>query len=607
MRIWIALPTVLSGLACAGSSSEPKVATLTPQKNAADGDVQATQLDVLVEAFFEESLKRNPITATSIGDRRYNHALPNFWSDEFIAGERAFERYWLSRVESEIDRASLTGQSALTYDVFVSQRREAIESEQFPFELIPITQFFSVPSFVAQLGSGRSIQPFANVEDYEAWLMRLRAFVPLMDQLQIRLRQGVAKGVVQPKVLMNKLLPQLEALVVEDLDKNIFMMPVKSFPDGIAPDDQKRLRASFEDAVRHDVIPSYRRLHDYIRDEYMASARDTHGYWAHPNGSAWYAFLVKQNTTTDLTPDEIHDLGIAEVERIQSEMREVMSEVGFEGTLKDFFEYAKNEPKFYYDDAEDLLQGYRDLQAKVNERLPKLFDVAPKADYEVRAVEAFREDSAAGASYQRPAPDGSRPGVFYVNTRDLKAQPKFGMETLSIHEASPGHHFQIAIAQEIEAMPRFRRFGGYTAYVEGWALYAESIGKEMGMFDDPMQYYGRLSDELLRAMRLVVDTGMHHKRWTREQAMAFMLENSSMAETDVVAEVERYLAIPGQALAYKVGQLAIRRMRDKAERELGQDFDIKDFHRQVLVDGALPLSVLEAKIDLWIETVRAGA
>ncbi|MEM6732948.1 MAG: DUF885 domain-containing protein, partial [Myxococcota bacterium] len=449
----------------------------------ADPNAEGEKLNALVEDYFEASLARNPIQATFIGDARYNHALPNSLSESFRRGQAAFDRHWLHRVTSEVDGTVLAGQDRLTYDVFVSQREQSIEGESYPFELLPISQMFSLPNFAAQLGSGQSAQPFANAADYDDWMKRARALIPIMDQMELNLRRGVEKGVVHPRVIMEKVLPQLKAHVVDSLDKSIFMMPLKRFPDDMADADKKRITEAHTALVKHSIIPAYRRLHDYIATEYLPSARETHGYWAHPDGAKWYAFLVKQNTTTDLTPDEIHAIGVKEVERIRSEMIEVARTVGFEGTLSEFFEYAKNEEKFYFKDKEALLQGYRDLQAKVNERLPKLFDIMPKADYEVRAVEAFREGSAAAASYLPGSPDGSRPGIFYVNTRDLKAQAKFGMETLSLHEASPGHHFQISIAQEVESLPRFRRFGGYTAYAEGWALYAESIGKEMGMFE----------------------------------------------------------------------------------------------------------------------------
>jgi uncharacterized protein (DUF885 family) len=350
------------------------------------------------------------------------------------------------------------------------------------------------------------------------------------------------------------------------------------------------------------VVPAFRRLRDFVRDEYLPKTRSTVAWSALPDGAAWYAFYVQEHTTTTLTPEEIPPRWVSVRSRASSaEMDQVRRTVGFEGDLEAFFTHLETDPKFYYTNGEDLLAGYRELKVRIDAALPKVFSVFPKADYELREVEAFRAQSAAGASYQQPSADGSRPGIFYVNTYNLKAQPKFGMETLSLHEASPGHHFQVAIQQELEDLPRFRRFGGdYTAYVEGWALYAEYLGRELGLFTDPYQWFGRLNDEQLRAMRLVVDTGLHAKGWTREQAIQYMLDNSTLAPSDVESEVERYIAWPGQALGYKVGDLRIQALRRRAEAELGPKFDLRDFHREVLSDGAVPMDVLESKIERWI-------
>jgi uncharacterized protein (DUF885 family) len=348
-------------------------------------------------------------------------------------------------------------------------------------------------------------------------------------------------------------------------------------------------------------------MRDFLRDEYLPAAREGVGMMHLPEGRDWYAYNVRVQTTTELDPEAIHQFGLQEVARILEEMNAVRVQVGFRDDLPAFFKHLQNDDQFYFKTEEEALQAYRDVQARINPALPKLFDIFPKADYEVRPVEAFRAESAAGASYQAPTPDGSRPGVFYLNTFNLKAQPNFLVETLSIHEASPGHHFQIAIQQEVDSLPAFRRFGGYTAFAEGWALYAESLGKELGLFTDPYQWYGRLSDEQLRAMRLVVDTGLHYYGWTRQEAIDYMLANSSMAESDVVAEVERYIVMPGQALSYKIGQRVIRELREEAEAELGERFDVRAFHRQVLVDGALPMGVLQTKIREWIASEKAAA
>jgi uncharacterized protein (DUF885 family) len=371
-------------------------------------------------------------------------------------------------------------------------------------------------------------------------------------------------------------------------------------PEDIPEADRARLADEYRTLLTDTIMPAYAKMGDYLRDEYVPNSRESFGYSELPDGKNWYSFLVKTNTTTDLTPEEIHEIGKQEVARILDEMRMVMAEVGFEGDLQDFFEYVQVEDSFYYEDGADLVAGYETMKERINAVLPDYFDIFPKSDYEIREVEAFRAETAAGASYMPGTPDGSRPGVFYVNTYNLKAQPKFGMETLSLHEAAPGHHFAISIQQEIEGLPMFRRFGGETAYDEGWALYAESIGREMGLFTDPYQYYGKLNDEQLRAMRLVVDTGLHYYGWTREQAIEYMQQNSSMAATDIESEVERYMTIAGQALAYKIGQRAIREMRNRAEKELGDDFDVKAFHRQILIDGSLPMGVLSTKIDEWV-------
>jgi uncharacterized protein (DUF885 family) len=459
---------------------------------------------------------------------------------------------------------------------------------------------FSMPSLMAMLGSGRSAQPFATVTDYDNFLGRMDDFTVWVDQAIANMREGVEKGVIQPRVIMEKVLPQLAVHVVDEPEQSLFWGPVAAMPEGLAEEDRVRLTAAYRDAIAGQIVPAYSRLHDFIETEYMPHARESVAWAELPDGADWYAYRARVSTTTTLSARAIHELGLAEVARIRSEMEQVRDSVGFEGDLAAFFEYLKTDDAFYYDNADDLLDGYRDLKNRIDALLPALFSDFPAADYEIREVEAFRAQSSAGASYQRPAPDGSRPGIFYVNTHNLRAQPKYGMETLSLHEASPGHHFQVSIQQELTELPRFRRFGGYTAYVEGWALYAESLGRELGLFTDPYQYYGKLNDEQLRAMRLVVDTGLHTEGWSREQAIAFMLENSSLAESDIVAEVERYIAIPGQALSYKIGQIKILELRARAEQKLGDRFDVKAFHSMVLRGGALPMAVLEARTERWI-------
>jgi uncharacterized protein (DUF885 family) len=373
-------------------------------------------------------------------------------------------------------------------------------------------------------------------------------------------------------------------------------------PEGFSDADRERLTAAYLEKISGTIIPAYQRLNNFIGDEYLAAARETVGLYALPNGREWYAYLVRVRTTTDMTPDEIHQVGLDEVARIHEEMRGVMKEVGFEGNLKEFFEFVNTDDQFFFDEAEELIQGYRDMSEHIGELSKNLFEIFPNTAFEVRRVEPFREQSAAGGSYMAGTADGSRPGVFYANAYDIKARGKWAMESLFLHEAIPGHHFQIMIQRENESLPEFRRYGGFTAFSEGWGLYAESLGKELGVFTDPYQYFGGLNAELWRAIRLVVDTGIHAKGWTRQQVLDYMYANSAVAEARAVAEAERFMAIPAQALAYKVGQLKILAIRADAEARLGDKFDVKDFHTQVLKDGAMPLSLLAAKIDRWIES-----
>jgi len=498
----------------------------------------SAQLAQLFADNFSERLAANPTFATAIGDDRYDDRLANTYTADYRNSQRKNTRKWLQKIKA-IDREQLVGQDRLSYDIFLYSLEQSIEGEQFPGELLPISQFFNPANQFAGLGSGKSIHPFKTVKNYDDWLSRATSIPDILDQIILNMREGIKQGIVQPRALMEKTLPQLKAHIVTDPSTSIFYQPIVNFPEGFTQADKTRLSKAFTDMILEQQVPAYQRLHSFIKDEYLPKTRNTFGLSFLPNGKAWYDYRLKTFTTNDLTAEEIHTFGLSEVSRIRSEMEEVMRQVGFAGTLADWFKYVQTNPDFYYDNEEDLLQGYRDLQSKVNRLLPRMFNVAPKSDYEVRAVEAYRAESAAGASYQRGTPDGSRPGVFYVNTFNLKGQPKYGMETLSLHEAAPGHHFQIALQQEVEDLPQFRRFGGYTVFSEGWALYTESIGKEMGMFTDPMQYYGRLNDEMLRAMRLVVDTGLHAKGWSRERAIQYMNDNSSLADTDIISEVER--------------------------------------------------------------------
>jgi uncharacterized protein (DUF885 family) len=581
----------------ATGSLPPAAAAMPP----AEPVVEAGQrLNALFERYFEEYLELNPLVATYIGDHRYNDRLLNDLAPEFRARARAMNERYLEAARA-FDPATLPPEDRISLEIFLRERTREKEAERFPAHLLPVAQTGGLPTLMPALGSGANAQPFATVQDYDDWLKRLDGFVVWMDQAVANMREGVAKGVVQPRPVAEKVLKQIDAQVVAKAEDSPFYAPLRRFPDTVPAGERERLTAAYTSAIETEVVPAYRRMRDYVRDEYLPRARSSVAWTALPDGEAWYRFQVQEHTTTRMTPAEIHAVGLGEVARILGEMDGVRRSVAFEGDLQAFFTYVESNPQFYFTQGADLVRGYRELKARIDAALPRAFAVFPKADYEIREVEAFRAASEAGAFYEQPSADGSRPGIFYVNTYNLKAQPKFGMETLSLHEASPGHHFQTAIQQELTGLPKFRRFGGnYTAYVEGWALYAEYLGKELGLFTDPWQWFGRLNDEQLRAMRLVVDTGLHALGWTREQAIQYMLDNSTLAETDVVSEVERYIAWPGQALGYKVGDLRIQALRHDAERELGARFDLRDFHREVLTDGAIPLDVLEAKIGRWV-------
>lgn len=584
------------------AAGESTARTADPGAPAAEDP--AEHLDQLFAEYWEENLELNPVQATFIGDHRYNDRFPVFIAPDYIEKMEAFDRKWLEKVQA-MDPGELSGEDRVSYDIFLYDRRMSLRGYQYPGHLIPVNQFFSVPNFFAQMGSGQSAQPFNTAEDYDNFLGRIDGFTDWVDQAIANMQKGVEQGVVQPRVLMEKTLPQLAAHIVEKPEDSLFYRPVEQMPETFSEADRERLTAAYRMAISDQVVPAYRRLHAFIENDYMPHTRETVGLSALPEGDAWYDYRVENTTTTDLSPQRIHEIGLSEVERIHGEMRGVMEEVGFEGDLHAFFEHVNESDEFYYENGEQLVQGYEDLRDRVESLAPKLFTDIPDADYEIRPVEPFREQSASGASYMRSAPDGSRPGVFYVNTYDIEARPKWAMESLFLHEAVPGHHFQIASQQALEALPAFRRFGGYTAYVEGWGLYAESLGKELGAYTDPYQYFGALNAELWRAIRLVTDTGMHHLGWTREQALDYMYANSAVKEARAVSEAERYIAIPSQALAYKIGQLKISELRAEAEQALGDDFDVKAFHSQVLDSGSLPLDVLEAKIDRWIKAEKA--
>ena len=597
-------PLLVASLWLAGWAVPAAAVLAATAPVAADrAQAESKKLHAIFDQYFEEYLQQNPLLATSIGDPRYNDRFVVGISPAAIAAEQQLQRDFLARVQA-VDRTLLPAADQLSYDVFKSGREREIEGFPFPDELIPLNQFYSTPNTFAQLGSGNGMQPFKTVQDYDNFLQRLDGFVAWTDQAIVNMKAGVKRGYTLPRVLAERTLPQLEAHIVARPEDSLYWGPVAKMPAEFPAADRERLTKDYRAAIETKVVPAYRQLRDYLRDEYLPKTRLSDGMEGLPNGKAWYAYNVKRVTTTDYTPEQIHQIGLDEVQRIHGEMEGVMKRVGFKGTRDEFFKHLNTDPQFFFDRRDDLIAGYEAIRTRVNPQLPKLFEILPRADYEVRAVEPFREKSAAGGQYQAANEDGTRPGIFYANAYDLRARPKWAMEALSLHEANPGHHFQISIQREQQGLPKFRRFGGYTAYSEGWGLYAESLGNELGLYTDPYQYFGRLEGELWRAIRLVVDTGLHSKGWSREQVLEYMDANSSAAEARRVSEAERYMAIPGQALAYKIGQLKLSELRARAEHELGPKFDVRKFHTAVLVDGALPLDVLEAKVDRWIASQR---
>ena len=596
-------PLVLAlALTLAGGATAPAFAD-TPQVTAIQ-QAKAAKLNALYDQYWEEVLKLNPIQATFQGDPRYNDQLPDFGSAAFRKQQHDFTARWLKTLQ-DIGPEGLQGQDLLSYQIWVRDAKNSLDSEQFPDWMMPINQMGSLASFAVQLGSGSGAQPFKTVKDYDNWLARGNKLPQLFDTAIANMREGMKAGVVQPRALMVKVIPQLDALIKDKPEETLFWGPVKSMPADFSAADKQRLTAAYSDMIGARLMPAYKKLRAFLNDEYLPATRDSVGVDKLPNGQAWYAFNARMRTTTDMTPAQIHELGLSEVARIHGEIRKVMAQVKFEGSLQDFFKFMQTDPRFGFKTEEALLTHYRALEAKINQKIPEQFSLTPKAPFEIRAVEAFRAKSAAGGEYQSPSEDGTRPGIFYVNTYDLPTRKTWDAEDLYLHEAIPGHHFQIALQQELTGLPKFRRFGGETAFAEGWGLYAESLGKDLGVYEDPYDYFGYLQNELWRAIRLVTDTGLHSKDWTREQVIKYMLDNSAESETQATAEAERYVAWPGQALAYKIGELKIQELRDRAEAALGGKFDVREFHAEVLKDGSVPLEVLEAKIDRWIAAKKA--
>jgi uncharacterized protein (DUF885 family) len=593
------------------SAAVPSLAVAQTSAPAPAAAAPATGEDAKLRGIFaqsdEASLRRNPIEGIFRGDLRYADRLSEYLTPAYEEGERQALIANLRALDT-IDRAKLSAVDRLAYDVFKTDNERQLKGYapaiRAVADLLPINHFQGFQTFYPEFASGQGAAPFKTVLDYDNNLKRNVEYARIVDRMIARAREGMAKGIVPPKLVVRNVIAQLDHLLAEPLEKSLFYAPVTKFPDTVSVADRARLTRAYATQTRDLLAPAHQRLRDFLQNDYLPKARDTVGLSALPGGAALYDYRIESSTTLPLKADAVHALGLSEVTRILTEMEAQKTRAGFTGTLPAFFRFLRTDARFQPKSAAEIATGYQAIGKRVDARVREQFALIPKTPLEIRAVPAFREKTDAAGSYQSGTPDGSRPGVFFYNTYDLPNRYLWGMETLFLHEAVPGHHFQISLAQENATLPAFMRFGGNTAFVEGWALYAESLYPELGMETDPYQRMGGLNDEMLRAMRLVVDTGLHAKGWSREQAIRYMLDNSPMPESDATAEVERYIAIPGQALAYKIGQLTILRLKAQAKAKLGARFDPRAFHAAVLDTGALPMPVLERKMGDWMGAQR---
>ena len=559
------------------------------------------EIDSIAANYYEQYLKLYPLEATAQGDLRYNDQLPVNIDKDFISGEISFYNTVQNQMK-KVDYESLSDEDKTTYDVLDYTLKDKTERYAYHPEYIPFTQFGGLPLDFPLLGSAQGSQPFKTEKDYEDWLKRAEKFPVWMDTAIENFREGTANNYVLPKKLVVKMIPQMRAeeITTADFEKNIFYGPVKNFPKNFSDAQKEKFTGLFKELISKKIIPAYTKMGEYLEKEYLPKARNSDGINALPKGKDLYAYYVKSWTTTGKTPEEINKTGLEQVAGIRAEMEKVRQQVQFSGTLDEFIAHVKTDPKaFPYKTSKEILDGFNGILKKITPKLKTMFAVTPKTAFEIRQTEKFREASAS-AEYVVGTPDGKRPGIFYIPIPDpAKFNVTSGMESLFLHEAIPGHHYQISLQQENTALPKFMRFGWFGAYGEGWALYCESLGKEFGLYTDPYQKMGSLSDEMLRAVRLVVDTGLHTGTMNREEAIKYFLSIISYDEGAATAEIERYMAMPGQALSYKIGALKIRELRDQYQQELGSKFSLAKFHDEVLNQGCLPLDVLDRKMELW--------
>ncbi|MCJ7465319.1 MAG: DUF885 domain-containing protein [Maribacter sp.] len=604
MRLFLPLVLVLVGLLGCRE---------TPAKNEKVGLVS---IDTVFANFYTFKKSSNPIEATKAGYNEYNDTIANYISDAYQENLLAKYTDFLAQLEryDSLDMRPEQWMSLRVMQWDCNIKKEGLENKivtiaspvyDLPsFELMPLFQIQSLHLYVAQLAGGTSVQPFKTVTDYDNWLKRLEDYREFLDTCVLKMQEGMAEQVVMPKVLVQKMIPQLQEFITTPVKEHLFYQPIIFLPDNFSQADKERLSTSYQEFIRDQLIPKYKELNDFLLTTYLPACRETAGIGALPNGKATYDYLIRLHTTTTMTADEIHELGKREVDRILAEMEKVKNQIGFKGDLKSFFNTVRlSKEQMPFKTPEEVIAHFNAIKGRINERLNDVFNIRPKAGFEVRRTEAFREASAS-AEYVPGSKDGSRSGIFYVPIPDAKTYNKLHDEALFLHEAIPGHHYQLSLQQENTSLPEFLHPESMGVFVEGWALYAESLGKELGLYEDPYQYFGMLSMEMHRAIRLVVDTGIHAKGWTREQAIQYSLDHEAETEAGIIAEVERYMATPGQALSYKIGQLKIRSLRNQAEMALGTDFDIKEFHNQILNSGSLPLILLQEKISGWIAILK---
>jgi uncharacterized protein (DUF885 family) len=563
--------------------------------------VAAKALHELFAAEWDYSMQQEPTFASALGDRRWNDRWPDE-SLEAFAHRNQHNQDVLARL-AKIDRNGLVPADQLNYDLFKRNYEDDVEGYRFQPFLLSMNQRGGIQTTDELADSLR----FQTLKDYQDWIARLRSFPTLMNQNIAILRLGIQKRIVHPKVIMQRIPAQIDKQIVSDPTQSGFYKPFLHFSKEISAADQERLRQEARQAVGQQIVPAFKKFKEFFVGEYLPACFDQVGIWQTPDGLERYAYEVRYFTTTKATPEEVHQIGLKEVARIRAEMDKILVQTGFKGTREEFFKFLRTDPQFFYKTPDDLFEAYKALAKTVDPNLVKVFHTLPREPYGVEAIPAVAAPDTTAAYYRPGAADGSRAGTYFVNLYKPETRPKWEMTALTLHESVPGHHLQIARAHELGEQPMFRRFGDYTAFVEGWGLYAESLGEDMGLYDDPYSKFGQLTYQMWRAVRLVVDTGMHSKHWTRDQAIQYFMENAPKAELDIVNEIDRYIAWPGQALAYKMGELKIQELRARARQELGSKFDLKEFHDVVLGSGALPLNILEQKVDSWIAEKKTHA